>query len=85
MNRLNATQMAIGLAMILWGLVVVPVVPHAMLDVVLSPDELRDAELTTETLRKLSQVLSLERWAWAGAGALVAGIGALGLIRGRQV
>lgn len=85
MDKLFAVLIVVGAAMILWGLVIVPAIPHVMLDVVLTPDELSDFDLRLETLQKVSQTLRIEIWAWTSAGVVVAGIGVWGLILNRRL
>ncbi len=65
-------QMIAGLAMIGMGLFIVPTIPYAMLDVVLSQPELLDDAKRDATLSLLQRPNSFYMFCWITAGAFVA-------------
>lgn len=71
-------QMIAGLAMIGMGLFIVPTIPYAMLDVVLSQPELLDDAKHDTTLSLLQRSNSLYMFCWIAAGAFVIGTSLVG-------
>jgi hypothetical protein len=60
MRKLFLLQMAGGMMMIVFGFVFVPVVPYALLDAVLTEEQLRDEALRYQTLSFMQRAVSHE-------------------------
>jgi hypothetical protein len=58
MRKLFILQACFGVFVLLWGVIVVPAMPYLMLDVVLTPEELRDNLKQDETLMLLQKCFS---------------------------
>jgi hypothetical protein len=57
MRRLLIVQLAFGIFVLFWGAFAIPVMmPHVLLDVVLTPEELQDQKKVDETLELLKKV-----------------------------
>ena len=79
MRKLFLVQLAGGLLILAWGLLVVPILPYVQLDVVLTPEQLRDQALKQQTLTMLQQIERHDMiWA-AAAGLFVVVTSAIGL------
>jgi hypothetical protein len=72
-------QLAAGLIMVGIGVFFVPVIPHTLLDVVLSPSELQDQSKIEETLDLLQRANGLWITLWVICGLIVAGTSLAGL------
>jgi hypothetical protein len=70
-RRAFGAQLVAGLAMFAFGLFIVPTLPHAMMDVVLTPEQLRDVAKSGETLALLEHSVPLYMIAWICAGLFV--------------
>jgi hypothetical protein len=57
----------------MWGLFVVPVIPYAQLDAVLSPEELADREVRDSTLAMLKKA-SGNQWLFCTLAGVALGI-----------
>lgn len=57
--------------MIFWGVFVVPVLPYVLLDVVLTPEQLKDASRCDETLALLQAPNSYHFAGWIAGGVVV--------------
>lgn len=75
-----AVQLFAGLAMLLCGLIFVPMMPYVLLDVVLTPAELADTEKHDATLEMLKVALRHETVLWSIGGVIVSSLSAIGLI-----
>jgi len=64
----------VGLLLTAYGTLFMPALPHVLLDVVLSPEELQSPETRERTLELLSRVSDKSWWIIGLAGFVVAGI-----------
>jgi hypothetical protein len=83
-RRCFAATAALGLLLVGFGLVIVPLLPVSRLDVVLTPDQLRDEVVREETLEMLEKAGGNEWLVWTVSGAAVSAISVVGLRLSRE-
>jgi hypothetical protein len=76
--------LVVGLLLLLFGLLVVPVSPYFQLDAVLTKAELADHENRQATLELLNRASGNQWLLWSVAGTLVSSLSAIGLWNCRQ-
>jgi hypothetical protein len=79
-----AVLLAVGVGLMLVGLVVVPLSPHFQLDAVLTPAELADEVKREATLGVLKRASGNQWLLWTGAGGVVVFFSAVGLRAARE-
>jgi hypothetical protein len=71
--------LALGVGLLVMGLIIVPVLPHFQLDVVLTPAELADTQKREATLRMLRMATGNQWLFWTGAGLVASCASSIGL------
>jgi hypothetical protein len=71
--------LALGVGLLVMGLLIVPVLPHFQLDVVLTPAELADTHKREATLRMLRIAIGNQWLFWTGAGLVAICASSIGL------
>jgi len=79
-------QLALGILVLVEGLLIQPNSPHFQLDAVLTPEELRDDDIRTSTLEILERLnaVSNDQLAWTILGTAFAVTSAFGLYLARD-
>lgn len=73
----------LGSAFLIFGLILIPVMPHFQLDVVLTQEELKDETLRETTLAMLKKASGNQWVIWTLGGAAQLAIGVVGLMANR--
>jgi hypothetical protein len=79
MRRILQFQLVFAVAMLFWGVFIIPAQPYLVLDVVLTPAELADHERHDDALRLLSYGDRVEQIAWLVAALAIAVMSIAGL------
>ncbi len=74
-----SAQLVLGLLLIIYGLLIVPVIPHVQLDAVLTPEEFAD-DSRRESVLNLLRRANKNAWVdWVAIGLLILFLSVLGL------
>ncbi len=78
LRRIFFVELIAGVGMLGMGLLLVPAIPYVLLDVVLTPDELRNEAVVDRTLWMLGKTVPLHMTAWILAGTCLIGTSIVG-------